>query len=105
MVLIALPLWYQSAWFDAPGRRWIGLMTHKPPTEDYVPVLPWFGVVLVGMAVGSYIVRVVPRYLSRFDEAHWVHWLALAGRHSLVIYLLHQPLLMALLYIIVRPDS
>ena len=43
---------YQSPWFDEPGRRWIGLMTHKPPTEDYVPLLPWFGVVLLGIFAG-----------------------------------------------------
>jgi uncharacterized membrane protein len=77
--------------FDVPWLNFVGLMTHKPPTEDYVPLFPWLGVVLVGVAVGA----VLPRLHRALRSANrWSSgWLAWMGRHSLVIYLVHQPLL------------
>lgn len=99
IALIALGNAWQSSWFDEPGRRWIGLMTHKPATEDYVPLLPWFGVVLLGICAGPALQdiarRVQPRQLP-------LAGLAFAGRHSLLIYLLHQPLLMGALALYVK---
>ena len=79
--VILFATWYQSAWFDAPGRRWIGLMTHKPLTEDYVPLMPWFGVVLLGLFVGPYIVRWLETRPGVSRDAVTVRTLALAGRH------------------------
>jgi len=93
---------YQSAWFDTPGRRWIGLMTHKPLTEDYVPLLPWFGVVLLGLFAGPYIVQWSKTRLGGRRDTAIIRWLALAGRHSLVIYLIHQPLLIGALSLYVK---
>lgn len=93
---------YQSAWFDTPGRRWIGLMTHKPPTEDYVPLLPWIGVVMLGIFAGPYIVRWLQTHLQGITDTAPIRWLALAGRHSLVIYLIHQPLLIGALSLYVK---
>lgn len=90
--------------FDRPALQWLGLMTHKPPTEDYVPLLPWFGVVLVGIFLGD-------RLWLREPPAVFAHWrsdqaparlLALAGRHSLLIYMLHQPLLIGALWLAKR---
>jgi uncharacterized membrane protein len=92
---------YQSPWFDEPGRRWIGLMTHKPPTEDYVPLLPWFGVVLLGIFAGPAMRRLARRWQPR-SAASPLDWLAFAGRHSLLIYLLHQPMLMGALVLYTR---
>jgi len=88
------------AWFDKPGWRWIGLMTHKPATEDYVPLLPWFGVVLMGLFLGRHMLRVrcIAGLDQRLREYTAARMLASAGRHSLVIYLVHQPLLIGLLY-------
>jgi len=40
------------AWFDQRATWWIGLVTHKPRTEDFVPVLPWLGVMLLGLVAG-----------------------------------------------------
>jgi len=96
IALILVANRYQSPWFDEPGRRWIGLMTHKPPTEDYVPLLPWFGVVLLGMFAGPTLRRLARHWQPR-SAAPPLGWLAFAGRHSLFIYLLHQPLLMGAL--------
>ncbi len=93
-----------SAFFDAGWRRAVGLMTAKPITEDYVPFFPWGGVFLVGVWTGTEL-------LTRRPGAPWVPWrprgragrlLCLAGRHSLAIYLLHQPLLFALFSLIRR---
>ncbi len=99
--LIVFAVNYQSVWFDEPGRRWIGLMTHKPMTEDYVPLLPWFGVVLIGMALGPALHDLAERVQHRL-EMRPVNLLAYAGRHSLIIYLVHQPLLLGLLSFYVK---
>ena len=93
---------YQSAWFDTPGWRWIGLMTHKPATEDYVPLLPWIGVVLLGIFAAPFITRWLQTHMQGLSDAVPIRWLALAGRHSLVIYLLHQPLLIGALSLFVK---
>ncbi|MBP8172788.1 MAG: DUF1624 domain-containing protein [Aeromonadaceae bacterium] len=75
--------------------NWIGLTTHKPPTEDYVPLLPWLGVVLLGMALGTRLASTpVTPPLPTSRPGKGLAWM---GRHSLLIYLLHQPLLMGLL--------
>ena len=93
---------YQSAWFDTPGWRWIGLMTHKPLTEDYVPLLPWMGVVLLGLFAGPYVMLWSQTHLQGICGAVPVRCLALAGRHSLIIYLIHQPLLIGALSLYVK---
>lgn len=97
LALIALDRVFADSLFDQPALQWIGLMTHKPPTEDYVPLIPWFGVVLVGISLG-HALRRHPAQLPRLGGAAPARLLAGAGRHSLLIYMLHQPLLMGLLW-------
>lgn len=81
--------------FNTPALQWLGLMTYKPFTEDYVPFLPWFGVVLTGIFIGRVIVnRSPPAWLAA--PLTGLQPLALAGRHSLAIYLLHQPILLGI---------
>ena len=91
---------WQFPWFDQPGWRWIGMMTHKPATEAYVPLIPWFGISLIGMVLGDFLSRrgrlEALNDLLPADNAP-VRLLAFSGRHSLLIYLLHQPLLLGLL--------
>lgn len=98
--LIALDRVFAHALFDQPGLQWIGLMTHKPPTEDYVPLVPWFGAVLIGIFLGRAVwLREPALSIARWRSAHpLARALRFAGRHSLTIYLLHQPLLMGLLW-------
>ena len=101
-VIAAGNLWTSSG-FDRPWLGWLGFATTKPRTEDYVPLFPWTGVMLVGIAVGHALVKndfraVAP--LARMPAA--IAWL---GRHSLAVYMLHQPILLGILWLLLRPSN
>jgi len=90
----------QHPLFDQPVLQWVGLMTHKPATEDYVPLFPWFGVVLIGIFLGKYIYsEPVPDFARWRGDNAIGRILTLGGRHSLLIYMLHQPLFIGILYL------
>ena len=99
--IITLDRIYQHAFFDQAWVHWLGLMTHKPATEAYVPVIPWFGVVLIGIFIGHQLQRAPALKFVRTWQSNnfLIRGLALAGRHSLLIYVLHQPILLGLLWV------
>ena len=74
-------------------------MTHRPATEDYVPLLPWFGVVLVGIST-----RLVAAASGACRPASAIpclaRWLTWLGRHSLLVYMIHQPIMVGLLRVL-----
>ena len=86
----------QLSVFDAPWLNWVGFMTHKPATEDYVPLFPWLGVVCIGIAVGAWLDKRNFHPLQGIGRIAppWLNWL---GRHSLLVYMVHQPLLIGVL--------
>jgi uncharacterized membrane protein len=86
---IAAPRLVQSGFFDTRWTNWVGLVTHKPITEDYVPVLPWLGVMLLGF--------VVTRAWPQLWTGSAPRPLAVLGRWSLSFYMVHQPMLIGLL--------
>jgi uncharacterized membrane protein len=78
-----------------------GLPPPSFKTVDYFPLLPWFGVILLGMAFG-YLLYVRNRAWRAFIpealcKSRFSHALSFLSRHSLLIYLLHQPILLLLL--------
>ena len=92
LLVMLLPLGLQHPLFDSRWLNWTGLVTHLPITEDYVPVLPWLGVMLWGFA----LIRWRPGVLQgALPKPLWP--LALLGRWSLSFYMLHQPVLIGLL--------
>ncbi len=99
---VAAPFYLRAPIFDHPALWWVGLSVEVPRSNDYVPLLPWLAPVLLGIVVGRLFVgSSLPERLAGFGGATKVWWKSLletAGRHSLAIYLLHQPLLIALVY-------
>ncbi len=89
-VAIALPWWLQHPFFDSRLTNWVGLVTRKPVTEDYVPVLPWLGVMLWGLAAGQWLLAHRRGLLAGAVPAG-LQPLALLGRWPLSFYMLHQP--------------
>jgi uncharacterized membrane protein len=92
---LALPHLVQHPFFDSRATNWVGLVSAKPITEDYVPVLPWLGVMLWGLAAGQWLLAHRRTLLTgRLPGA--LQPLALLGRWSLSFYMLHQPVLIGL---------
>ena len=81
-------------WFN-----WLGLISRKPITEDYVPVIPWLGVMWWGMAAGQGVLQNRPQWMTR-PVGRAGQPLAWLGRWSLSYYLVHQPVLIGLLMLI-----
>jgi uncharacterized membrane protein len=93
----ALPHLVDSEIFDTPWLTWLGLGYWPVHSADFVPVFPWFGCVLGGVVLGRLALPHIDdlsRWQARSAPARLVAW---AGRHSLPIYLLHQPVFFALL--------
>jgi uncharacterized membrane protein len=77
----------------------LGIIPPGFQSIDYFPILPWFGIVLIGYAVGYclYVRRTAwRRYLPGMAEPT-MRMVTAPGRHSLLIYLLHQPILLVML--------
>jgi uncharacterized membrane protein len=91
-----LPRWVASPFFDTRLTNWVGLVTRLPRTEDYVPVLPWLGMMLAGYLVASLLLGHARAAMAGAVPA-FVRPLAVLGRWSLSFYMLHQPVLIGLL--------
>ncbi|NLZ30696.1 MAG: DUF1624 domain-containing protein [Methanomicrobiales archaeon] len=73
---------------------WLGIHPASFASLDYVPLLPWFGLVLIGMTCGFLFYPGGRRSFSiRTAEPVYVRPFLMLGRHSLAIYFLHQPLI------------
>ena len=100
IVALALPHLVSHPFFDTRLTNWVGLVTRKPVTEDYAPVLPWIGVVLLGLVAGTLALRRRPAWLSGLIPSP-LRPLALLGRWSLSFYMVHQPVFIGLLMLVV----
>ncbi|MGA8715976.1 MAG: heparan-alpha-glucosaminide N-acetyltransferase domain-containing protein [Roseiarcus sp.] len=97
---IVIPFFVHSPLFDPPALLWIGLGKALPNTLDWYPLLPWAGVVLIGLGLS-----LLPGVLGRIaSPKRWrassgpARAVCFAGRHSLAFYLGHQLILFPLVW-------
>lgn len=99
-IAIALPQFIEGGIFNHQALWWTGFSTNVGPSTDYVPLFPLFGVVLFGVAAAQ-IARQTG-LLNRMAELTWpdrVPVLGWIGKHSLAFYLIHQPVLVSLVWV------
>ena len=97
------PTLLANAAFNTTALSWIGLSTIEPLTNDYRPLLPYTGALLLGVTATKFMRREIPpspaggerRQDAASDDGAATRALTFLGRHSLLIYLAHQPLLFA----------
>jgi uncharacterized membrane protein len=85
-----------AALFNGRALNWLGFITKKPVTEDYVPIFPWLGVMWWGLASGQWLLAKKPDFLAG-PIGTSVKPLAFLGRWSLSWYMLHQPVMIGVL--------
>lgn len=101
-VVIAAPHYLISSTFDAPIYWPLGLSEIIIRSNDYVPIFPWFGAVLVGMAIAKVMHHYdMLKLLAGNIAPTWLDRpLCFIGRHSLAFYLIHQPVLISCVFLI-----
>lgn len=102
-VLIILTGWFISLPYGTIWLAWIGI--HPPCfySVDYVPLIPWFGIFLLGMAGGSILYANGQRSFEMPPVPCCIlKPLVVAGRHSLLLYFIHQPIIIAFLSVIFK---
>ena len=99
VMVCTLPFYVSTPYFNTRWLAWIGFSSMPPLSNDFVPIFPWVGLTLIGMA-GAKVV-VARRWIDHFSKlstsgkiAQMLVWL---GRRSLIIYLVHQPVLLAII--------
>jgi uncharacterized membrane protein len=99
VALILLGKYLEGISVGFPWLLWMGLAPANFYSVDYFPVFPWFGVILLGMGLGSLLYPGYRRsfFLPDLSASSIVGTLAYLGQNSLPIYLVHQPMIIALL--------
>lgn len=96
-VLIAVGLWLKGQTFDFPWLMPLGFLYRGFASSDYFPLLLNFGFFLAGSLLGRTVYRKKETLLPMVNEQSGIlRFLCACGRHSLWIYLLHQPILSGL---------
>lgn len=85
---------------DVPALSWLGFVSQPPVASDFRPIFPWLAPALLGIASAKMCDRA--NWLKVLATPRLDHLLGRAvrfmGRHSLIYYLLHQPILFALFW-------
>ncbi len=83
--------------FNFAWLAWLGLVPAGFNSVDYFPIAPWLGYILIGIFLGNYFYPGGEPRLNwiKFSNNPIVKTFSFLGRHSLLIYLVHQPLLIA----------
>ncbi len=101
LICIILGAYLKGFAFDFYWLSWLGFRPAQFYSVDYFPLLPWFGVVLMGIFFGNLFYPDCSRkfQLHDFSDFYIIKSFCFLGKHSLFIYLIHQPLIIVFLYL------
>jgi uncharacterized membrane protein len=101
LIIISFGLILKIPTFDFYWLVWLGFRPEMFYTIDYFPLLPWFGVILIGIFLGNtFYNKHIRRYkLIDLSNNRFVGFFTFLGRNSLIIYFLHQPIILLILFL------
>jgi uncharacterized membrane protein len=102
IIFIAVGIYLMGFKFDFYELLWLGFTPYNFYTLDYFPLLPWLGVVSLGIFFGNTLYGSYTRHFKLLDLSKYLPLkvLGFLGRHSLFIYFIHQPVLIIILLIV-----
>jgi uncharacterized membrane protein len=98
--ILASPFLLQISSFAIPPLFFFGF-AFSPPALDFVPVFPWAGVFLLGVFFAQNLVKnglLVFKFFALNSKPF--SFVSFLGRHSLLVYLLHQIILFPLVFLV-----
>ena len=100
LIFIIRGFFLQKELFNFPWLLWLGLKPIGFATYDYFPIFPYFGLVLIGIGLGKTLYNKKKRNfkLINLEKKQVIKQFCFLGRHSLIIYLIHIPILLIILY-------
>jgi uncharacterized membrane protein len=101
MALIVFGVLLQDFAFNFQWLIWLGFIPKHFYTLDYFPIIPWFGLVLIGLFLGNMLYRDYRRHFNirNYYKFYPVKFFCILGKNSLLIYLVHVPIIIAFLHI------
>ncbi|MBR4867848.1 MAG: DUF1624 domain-containing protein [Clostridia bacterium] len=101
LLFIGVGLWMENIRVENPYLFPLGLITKEFTSGDYFPLLPNLGWFMAGMAIGHTFYKNKKTLLPQINANLFpIRALCFLGRHTLWIYLIHQPLLFGIFYLI-----
>lgn len=102
VMVIGLGIYLSRQRVPFPWLVWAGFIPQDFASVDYFPIFPWYGVVLIGIFIGKILYGDQGRnFFIKSQPRHKViRWLCYLGRNSLMIYLVHQPILLLLVFLL-----
>ncbi len=74
-----------------------GITPNTFASLDYYPLIPWLGVILIGNGMGNLLYK---KFVQLRGPKAWEKGMAVLGKNSLWIYLVHQPILLGVLWVV-----
>ena len=93
-MIILSGVYLQQQTFNFSYLFWLGFVPENLSTFDYFPLIQWFGVILLGVYYGRHIIEKTANIKFQRTFSNLFTFL---GKHSLIVYLIHQPALILLL--------
>lgn len=101
-------LYLMDQTFGFSALLWLGFTPKNFTTLDYFPLFPWFGVLLAGIFLGNSLYEGGKRRfkIPKAGKNPLTMFISIVGQHSLVIYFIHQPLFLAILFLsgLIKPE-
>lgn len=102
ILLSAAGLYFKTLTVSHPYLILLGLCPRSFVSSDFFPLLPNFGYFLVGAMIGKLVYKNKTSLFPRVSEKNILRrFFCFCGRHSLAFYLIHQPVLVALVYVFI----
>jgi len=95
--IILSGVYLQQQTFNFSYLLWLGFVPENFSTFDYFPLIPWLGVILLGVYFSRHIIQKTANIKFESGLSSIFKFL---GKHSLTVYLIHQPLLIMLLIVL-----
>lgn len=108
ILFVALGVWLNTLSIESRWLLWLGVSSSQGTGGDWYPLFPWAGVAFFGYFLADFLkerlrsAKGPPPWKTFRTDLPPFRFLAWLGRHSLVIYLLHQPLLIALISVLAK---